>query len=366
MGDDGSMRVKRTIKVLDGLPRWVVWGLAFPLIVFNGWVLLLVYRYFQSLVTIFITANLLAFVLNYPVNFFCSRGAQRNRAILLVGLFAALLILFLALTLAPAVLEQFNELITRLPTWLETSSQQIQSFDRWAAGRKFPLNLGRLATQMTESLAAQLQALTGQVLNFIAITVGGVFNLVFILVMTFYLLLGNGKIWNGIFLWLPQPYGAILRQLLRQNFHNYFIGQASLAAIMGTSMTVAFVLLQIPFALLFGLGVGFMALFPFGTGVSITIIGLLILLKDFWLGLKVLGVAFIIQQTIENVVAPRLLGGFTGLNPVWILIALLIGAQVAGILGLLLAVPIAGFVKSSASVLRPHLLGEFSLSSDRS
>ncbi|NJO93928.1 MAG: AI-2E family transporter [Hydrococcus sp. RM1_1_31] len=72
--------------------------------------------------------------------------------------------------------------------------------------------------------------------------------------------------------------------MLRQNFHNYFIGQASLAAIMGISMMVAFIVLRVPFALLFGLGVGFLALFPFGTGVSITVIGLLIALKNFWLG----------------------------------------------------------------------------------
>jgi predicted PurR-regulated permease PerM len=346
------MRVTKAVKVLNQLPRWLIWGLAFPLLVLNGWVFLLVFHYFQSLITVFVVANLLGFVLEYPVNFFCARGAKRNRAILLVGLFALLFILLLCFTLAPAVLGQFNELIARLPTWLDSSSQQIQSFDRWAEGRKLPWNLSGLASQLIERLAEQLQSLTGQVFNFIAITVGGVFNLVFILVMTFYLLLQGRQLWNGIFCWLPQPYSEIMRQLLRQNFHNYFIGQASLAAIMGTSMTVAFVLLQVPFALLFGMGVGFLALFPFGTGVSIAIISFLMVLKDFWLGLKVLGVAVIIQQVIENGVAPRLLGGFTGLNPVWILMALLIGVQVAGIIGLLLAVPLAGFVKSATNVLR--------------
>ncbi|AFY76114.1 MAG: AI-2E family transporter [Hydrococcus sp. C42_A2020_068] len=363
MREDGLTKVQRAVKVLERLPRWLILGLAFPLLVLNGWVFLVVFHYFQSLITIFVTANLLAFILNYPVNLLTSRGAKRNRAILFVGLLAVLLILVLGLTLAPAVVGQFNELIARLPTWIESSSQQVQIFDRWAAGRKLPLNLTGLAIQLTERLAEQLQSLTGQVFNVIAITIGGVFNFVFILVMTFYLLLQGDRLWDGIFLWFPQPYGSLLRQLLRQNFHNYFIGQASLAAIMGTSMTIAFVLLQVPFALLFGLGVGFMALFPFGTGVSISAISLLMALKSVWLGLKVLGVAVVIQQIIENGIAPRLLGGFTGLNPVWILIALLIGAQVAGILGLLLAVPLAGFLKGVASLMRSHLLEEHSLES---
>ncbi|NJO93929.1 MAG: AI-2E family transporter [Hydrococcus sp. RM1_1_31] len=72
-------------------------------------------------------------------------------------------------------------------------------------------------------------------------------------------------------------------------------------------------------------------------------------------GVKVLGVAFVIQQAIENGIAPRLLGGFTGLNPVWILVALLVGIQVAGILGLLLAVPMAGVIKGIVSMCHSQL-----------
>lgn len=355
----GEVGVRRTVKVLNQLPRWAVMGLAFPLFVLNCWVFLQVFTYFQTLITIFITANLLAFVLNYPVKFFISQGVKRDRAILLVALVALLFVVILGITLAPALLWQINDLIAGLPTWIESSSQQIQSLDRWAAGRRLPLNLSGLALQLTERLAEQLQALTGQFLSLVFITVGSAFNLIFIVVMTFYLLLQGEQLWNGIFQWFPQPYNSLLRQLLRQNFHNYFIGQASLAAIMGGAMTVAFIVLRVPFALLFGLGVGFMALFPFGTGISITVIGLLIALKNFWLGVKVLGVAVIIQQAIENGVAPRLLGGFTGLNPVWILVALLIGIQVAGILGLLLAVPMAGVIKGIMSMCHSQLFGTF-------
>jgi predicted PurR-regulated permease PerM len=352
------MGLKRTIEVFNQLPRWLVWGMAFPLLFLNAWVFLLVFNYFQSLITIFITANLLAFILNYPIKALVTQGVKRDRAILLVGLFAVLLIFVLALTLAPAVFGQLNELFLRLPTWLESGSQQVEFFDRWTTARKLPLNISGLAVQLTQRLAEQLQTLTGQVFNFIAITVGGVFNSIFILVITFYLLSQGRQLWDGIFQWVPQPYGSVLRKLLKQNFHNYFIGQASLAALMGTSMTVAFVLLQVPFALLFGLGVGFMTLFPFGAGISITTISLLMTLKSVWLGLRVLIVAVVIQQIIENGVAPRLLGGFTGLNPVWILMALLIGAQVAGVLGLLLAVPLAGFIKGAASAMRSQHLQE--------
>ncbi|NJO93927.1 MAG: AI-2E family transporter [Hydrococcus sp. RM1_1_31] len=147
----------------------------------------------------FITANLLAFVLNYPVRLFISRGVKRDRAILLVVLLALLVVIVLGLTLAPALIGQINDLIAGLPTWIESSSQQIQSLDRWAAGRRLPLDFSGLIGQLTERLAEQLQALTGQFLGVVLITLGSVFNLIFILVMTFYLLLQGEQLWNGIF-----------------------------------------------------------------------------------------------------------------------------------------------------------------------
>nr|WP_026073213.1 AI-2E family transporter [Nodosilinea nodulosa] len=65
-------------------------------------------------------------------------------------------------------------------------------------------------------------------------------------------------------------------------------------------------------------------------------------LSSIWLSLNVLAIAVVIDQLIENGVAPQLIGSFTGLSPVWILILLLVGAKVAGLLGVVVAVPIAG------------------------
>jgi predicted PurR-regulated permease PerM len=63
---------------------------------------------------------------------------------------------------------------------------------------------------------------------------------------------------------------------------------------------------------------------------------------------KVLATAVVIDQLIDQAIAPRLLGKFTGLRPIWVLIALLVGTNVAGVLGLLIAVPVAGFIKDTA------------------
>lgn len=340
------------MKSFDRLLRWTSWGFMFPLLVLNGWLLIVVFEYFKSLIAVCVTASLLAFILDYPVQFFIRYRVTRTRAVFLVICSTLILLSVLAITLAPPLTTQLDELIKGIPSWIESGKQQMLAFDAWARDRKIPLNISGLSTQLTERFSTQLQLFGGRILEVILGTVDRVFNVFLTLVIAFYFLLQGEELWNGLWHWLPLRCGIQVRPLLRQNFHNYYIGQASLAAIFGISMIVAFLFLGVPFGGLFGLGIGVMAFFPFGAALSICIVSLLIALQSFWLGIKVLTVSVIIQQIIENGIAPRLLGGFIGLNPVWILISLLIGARLGGVLGVLVAVPLAGFIKSVAIVLR--------------
>ena len=81
-----------------------------------------------------------------------------------------------------------------------------------------------------------------------------------------------------------------------------------MALLMGTTMTIAFVLIKVPFGLLFGIAVGVMALFPFGASVSIAVISCLTALKSIWLGVRVLAVAAVLDQVVANAIAPQLIG----------------------------------------------------------
>lgn len=339
------------MKFFTSLLRWFLWGLVLPLIILNGWALLLLLNYFQGAIAIFLTAMLLAFVLNYPVRLLQRLKISRNLAVLIVLLVAIALLAIFGVTVVPALISQVNELANRLPTWIDSGSEQLQIFQTWAASHQISIDVSKLITQLEERLSNQLQTLSATVLNFLLDAIGSILNLVLTIVLTFYLLLHGEKLWNGIFQWFPSQIGAQIRQALRQNFQNYFIGQITLALLMGVSMTTAFVIIQLPFGLLFGLAVGLMALFPFGAAFGITVVSLLTALKSFWLGLKVLVMATIIDQAIENGIAPQLMGGFTGLNPVWILLSLLVGVKVGGLLGLVLAVPLASSLKSIVDML---------------
>ena len=62
--------------------------------------------------------------------------------------------------------------------------------------------------------------------------------------------------------------------------------------------------------------------------------------------------ALIIQQIVENGIAPRVLGSVTGLNPFWVLISLLTGARIGGLLGVVVAVPMAVMIKEAIAAVR--------------
>jgi len=346
------------IDTIAKLPKWLTRGLILPLLVLNGWLLLLVFEYFQSLITIFATATLLSFILDYPVRFLEQRRLPRAIAILVVLLSGILLVSIIGVTIIPILIEQLNELLEKLPSWVASGSEQAKVFEIWADERNLPLNITSLVANSLGRISYQLQQLSGQILGSLFSVVGSLLDLLLTIVLTFYLLLHGTELWHDLFQVLPEETRLRIRESLKQTFNNYFIGQLTVASVMWLSITVTFFIIQVPFGFLFGLFVGIMALFPFGAALSISLVSFLMALKSIWLGLRVLAIAFVIEQIVESVIAPRLLGEFTGLNPVLVLVSLLAGAQLGGFLGLILAVPTASFIKALFEIFKPSIKAE--------
>jgi predicted PurR-regulated permease PerM len=331
-------------------------GLLFPLAFLNGWLGLRLFQYLEPFVTIFVLAILLAFILNYPVQFLQQRGLKHNYAVFLVFLPALLILLALGVTIIPIVLAQFHEIAKLVPQWISSSSQELQILDDWAISRRLPVDLGQLVNQLTDRLPDELQYLADQFFNLAVDTIDSLSEVVLTVVLTFYLLIDGERLWDGVAQRSPSSFSPQVRQALQQNFQNYFIGQIALASLVGFSMTLMFLVLRVHFGLLFGLTVGVMSLIPFGDVLSLSVIILLLASHNFWLAVKVAAVAVVIDQVIDQAIAPRLLGRFTGLRPVWVLVALLVGTKIGGLLGLLVAVPLASFIKSAADGFPPALV----------
>ena len=323
-----------------------------PLLVLNFWAISSIFDYFHSLIVILVGASLLAFLLNYPVSWMERQGAKRDQVAILVFLAALSILLALGVTLVPLVLTQAQQLVARLPEWIDSGQHQLMLLNDWAEKQGLPITLDALVIQINDRLKGQLQAIAGQVLNLAVVTVTSLLDFVLTMVLAFYLLQHGDSLWLSLVQWLPAQIRQSFSQTLRLSFQNFFIVQLIYGTCIACVLIPTFLWLKVPFGLLFGLTIGIMALVPFGGTVGIVLTTLLVALQDVWLGFRVLIAALIVQQILENLVAPRILGSFTGLNPVWILVSVLTGARIGGLLGVIVAVPTAVVIKTALSAIR--------------
>ncbi|MBD2344719.1 AI-2E family transporter [Anabaena subtropica] len=324
-----------------------------PLLVLNGWAISAIFNYFHSLIVILVGASVLAFLLNYPVSWMEHRGARREQVAILVFLLALSILLALGVTLFPLALTQAQQLVARIPELIDSGRSQLMMLNEKAETVGLPINLDALVVQINDRVKGQLQAIAGQVLNLAVVTFTSLLDFLLTMVLTFYLLQHGGELWQSLVEWLPTRFRSPFSQTVRLSFQNFFITQLILSTCMASALIPAFLWLKVPFGLLFGLTIGIMALVPFGGSVGIALTTSLVALQDFSMGVRVLIAAVIVQQILENLIAPRILGSFTGLNPVWILISVLTGARIGGLLGVIVAVPTAVIIKTALTALRP-------------
>ncbi|MBF2073748.1 MAG: AI-2E family transporter [Synechococcales cyanobacterium C42_A2020_086] len=341
---------------LSPLSRFLAITLAAPLIVLNVWAFATIFSYFQSLLVVLIVAGLFSFLLNYPVGWLERQGIQRGQSAILVFFAAILLLLVLGVTLVPLAIAQAQQLVVRLPEWFDSGQRQLMMLNERIDSAGLPISLDGLIAQINDRLKAQLQTIAGRVLNLsvnlAVFTVAKLLDVVLIAISTLYLLQHGRDVWDSLIGWLPTQIQQPFSRTLRSSFQNYFLGQIISATCLASGLTSVFLLMKVPFGLLFGLTIGLMALVPFGGTVGIALVTLLVALRDIGLAVQVLAVSVIVQQIVENGIAPRVLGSVTGLNPFWVFVSLLAGARVGGLLGVVVAVPTAVVVKEALAAVR--------------
>ncbi len=352
---------KIMLESTNKLPKWFNKGLLITFIVVNGYFLFPVLQYLRPILVLIVTATLLAFLLNYPIKLLCLSGLKRSYTIALVFLMMVIILGILTITLVPLLFQQLNEFAHRLPMWIDSGTMQLETFEAWATEKNLAIDVSTLVTQLEERFAQEIQSLPNNIINFVIKAFDSTLELLVIFVLTFYLLLHGQSFWSGLWQWLPNNLGdeaesslrdyasrISLRDLqlsLQQSFQSYFLAQAAIAVVMGLTMTSVFLLLKIPFGLLFGIGIGVLVLIPLGDILGIISVSILVALQSVWLGVEILVVATIIDQLIDQAIAPRIFGNLVGLNPIWIIISLLLGAKLGGVLGLIVAVPLAATIK---------------------
>ncbi|SKB14688.1 conserved membrane hypothetical protein [Planktothrix sp. PCC 11201] len=320
------------------------------LILVVGWLSFQLLGYVGELISLLVTSGLIAFLLNYAVAKL-ERFIPRGLAAALVYLVAILTFVIIGLTIVPPVFNQGRQLITRLPELIESGRQQLAEFQVWSVDRNLPFDVGILQQQLLSKIQGTIEPIFTGSLGIVLGTFNWFFDLIFILVIAFYMLLDGERLWKNLITILSPQIREVITISLKRNLKKFVLGQTLQGIFMASILTVAFFVLKVPYFLLFAVVIGLLEIIPFvGATLGIGGVTVIVAFIDWWMALQVLAVAVAIQQVKDNIVAPRIMGDLTGLSPVVIFSALLLGGKIGGLLGFILAIPMAGVIKSIVEV----------------
>ncbi|NJO46238.1 MAG: AI-2E family transporter [Oscillatoriales cyanobacterium RM2_1_1] len=346
--DNSTDSIHTTNNLFSPIQKFLITWL---LLLITGALTLSAIEYVGELIGILVTAGLIAFVLNYPV-IVLQRYLPRGLAAALVYLIAAIIVVVFGLTIVPPVLIQGRQLVTRFPDLLESGKQQLIALQTWSTERNLPFNFVVLQQQLFTKFQGGADLIAARGFGLVLGTFNWFIDFVLILVISFYMLLDGERLWQGITQFFSPKVRHVLTESLARNLQGFVVGQFVLGAFMAITLTLTFSILQVPYFLVFAVFIGLMEVIPFiGATLGIGTVTIIVAFIDIWLALKVLVAAVILQQIKDNLVTPRIMGNITGLSPVVIFSVLILGGETGGLLGVILAIPLTGVVKSIVEVL---------------
>lgn len=312
----------------------------------SGWALVQLLDYFETLIVIFGFAAILAFLLSYPVQWL-RRFLPHGIAATLVFLLSLVIIAGLAVTVGLAVVSQAQQLINSVTLFLTSEVPRAERLEEFLRNRNVQVDLGAIQQQLQDQFLAGLSTGIGYSLSTIQIFFTNFITLILIAVVAFFMLLDGQRLWSLILKFVPKHLRLRFATIVKRKFLGFVRGQIILTIFLTTSTLIVFLVLRVPFPLVLAVIVGVLDTIPgIGATLGVSIITLIVLSQNVWLGLKVLAACIVLQQIQDNLVSPRVMQGAVNINPVVIFFALLIGARVAGLLGVFLAIPITGVIVS--------------------
>jgi predicted PurR-regulated permease PerM len=321
---------------------------------------------FSVILAPLVVAVIIAFLLNPLVNWFTARTPLSRGVSAALIYIAFLLILALIPTLgAPLIIQQVRQLDFDVR---ELNDQLNEAMD-------YPLSLGGVAVNMAalvEPITGSLDTIFSPVATWaanVAVGIaGGFIWAIFIFVVGFYLLLDADRFSNWLDSWIPPAYEDEFNQLRHEIdtvWKAYFIGQLTLAIVVGIIISIATALLGIRSALILGVVAALLELIPnWGYGIS-GIVGVAFAyfqgstylpLPPLIFALLVAGFYFVMWQVDTNYLVPRIIGHRLQLPPALIIVGIIAGASAGGALGLLLAAPTIATIRVLGGYLYRRLL----------
>ena len=257
--------------------------------------------------------------------------------IIYVALFGVVILTLILLI--PAIIQQIGDIANNFPQYYERIQDEFGNMKNFTLTSSFFNNL----EDGLQGLRTDIGKATSGILSTLTSIFGGIFSFIGVLVITFYLILEEQAWRRFLQSVIPPKYLPQLTPMLdtiQQKMGRWLRGQMVLSLIIFLVTLLGLSILGVKNALVLALFAGLMEFVPY---VGSTIGAIPAVFFGFtqasWLGLAVIGLYVVVQQLENNILVPKVMQKAVGLNPIVVIIAMLIGAKIAGIVGVLLAVP---------------------------
>ena len=274
---------------------------------------------------------------------------KRPLSVALTFILVFVVIIGLIRFIIPQLIDSISTLTNAVPAYMKSFEVLIS---------KYVSHTEILNTVWNNFLSAWKEVLqfTGQILasslsGVLNITLGftsGLFNFIISLFFAIYMLLNKEKLQLGMKKVLYAFSGKkfadkvmYLGKISNEAFSNYIGGQFIEAIIIGVLCFIGMIILNMPYALLISVIISVTALIPiFGAFIGTIPSAFIILIIDPMKALWFILFIIILQQIEGNLIYPKVVGGSIGLPPIWVILAMVIGGNTFGLIGILLGIPI--------------------------
>jgi len=292
---------------------------------------------------------LFAVILTSAIEPFAARMEKKKIprvvAVSMVYVIGAILLGTALFFLIPPLLEQVRQLASAMPSFFDAAVMKFESFKQFA----FQHNIASNVELFFESLSSELGQVAPNIFSTTKAVVTGTISVVIVLAISFYMSVEKGGLKKFIETLTPEHQRANAMRLVhksQEKLGRWVQGQFVVILLVGILDFMGLLFIGARFALLLGIMGAVLEIVPYAGPIVATAVVFLIGLSQSLTVAILAGAWLLIVQQIENhIITPKIMQSAVGLNPIVVILAILIGTKLAGVLGLVLAVPVAAVIE---------------------
>ncbi|MDQ6803980.1 MAG: AI-2E family transporter [Actinomycetota bacterium] len=352
------------------VPRWIQLVLL-PLAILGVWELA---RAIGPVLLIIVFASVAALILNPPIKALERRGVPRGLGIPIMYLSVVGVIVVVGVLLSNPVATQVSHFQKDIPAIVHNANRELGNLQTFLDHDGIHIHIQKQGQTALQTLAKSIGRRSGDIVSFSSNVLQKVaaisFGLILSLVLSIYLLVYSASIGSLVRRVMPPGDGTreddfpyrVQRAVL-----GYLRGQLTFSLLMGASATIALWIFGIigifpagqRYALFFGGFYGLMELIPYVGPFLGALPPVIVALLNHPITALWVAILFVVLQQLEgHIVAPQVFRISLRINPILIILALLIGDQLYGVAGALLALPVSAVLRETVVYLRRHLVLE--------